>query len=939
MLQLFKNFISVDFITPGHCYPWEPGLGWLNLLSDSWVALSYYAVPLILLYFICQRRDRAVQGMFPLLVAIPIAGVTLHLLEIWTLWQPLHEFSSLFKALTALLSLSTTGLLVFLLSKSLAVPNPVQPEAANPILEPQIPADQQANTQPFNPELEQWVSDRTLALTELNAQLQREIAARQQTEDLLRLTQFSVDRCADAIFWIGADAKLLYVNDAACRSLGYSPAELLSMKVYDINPDFSENAWQLHWKVMRRCGSVNIEVHHRTKHNRIFPVEITINHLTFNGKEYQCAFARDISERKQVEEALRERQEEFQSLVSNIPGAVYRCVGNADRTMIFLSNWIEVLTGYPACDFIQQRVRNFTSLVHPDDAFAVAQAIDQAVSNKQPYIIEYRLLHRDGTIKWVYEKGQAIFSEEGQVLWLNGAIFDITERKQAEVERTALLTSLQESEERLQLALSGTDQGLWDWNLVTGDVYFSAQWHQILGYRNDEIKGRARAWFNLVHPEDRRKMLRLLRQHLAGDTLFVETEHRMLTPSGEWKWVLNHGKIVTRATPGNGDSQKLGKALRITGTLKDISGRKQAEDALRQSEAIASSRAKQLELALLELRETQAQLIQTEKMSSLGQMVAGVAHEINNPVSFIYGNLTYAAQYIKDLLHLIRLYQKHYPKPVLEIKQHMETVELEFLREDLLKILSSMKIGADRIREIVLSLRNFSRLDEAEKKPVDIHEGIDNTLLILQHRLRGKGDYPEIQINKDYGPLPRVECYAGQLNQVFMNLLSNAIDALEERFRMSVQRYDERSRFLPDSGNSAKGPIAAIGTPHRRDGKIREFPSRSLPSSLPPTISIRTEIRGGESIWIRIADNGMGMTEEVRHRLFDPFFTTKPVGKGTGLGLAISYRIVVEKHNGQLRCHSIPGQGSEFVIEIPLGVAVTSSARVEIARQDEGLVI
>jgi signal transduction histidine kinase len=276
-----------------------------------------------------------------------------------------------------------------------------------------------------------------------------------------------------------------------------------------------------------------------------------------------------------------------------------------------------------------------------------------------------------------------------------------------------------------------------------------------------------------------------------------------------------------------------------------------------------------------DLRCTQAQLIQTEKLSSIGQMIAGVAHEINNPVSFIYGNLPHANQYIKDLLNLIDLYQQHYPHPAPAIQDVKETINFDFLVEDLPKLLSSMKIGADRIRQIVLSLRNFSRLDEAERKPVDLHEGIDNTLLLLKHRLKAKGDRPDIQVIKEYGQLPLVECYAGQLNQVFMNLLSNAIDALEE---------------------------SVVGN--------EEQPS--------PCIWIHTEVQDDGRVAIRIADNGTGITEEARQRIFDPFFTTKPVGKGTGLGLSISYQIVVEKHGGQLQCFSNPNQGTEFLIQMPI---------------------
>ncbi|MFB2978970.1 GAF domain-containing protein [Microseira sp. BLCC-F43] len=301
------------------------------------------------------------------------------------------------------------------------------------------------------------------------------------------------------------------------------------------------------------------------------------------------------------------------------------------------------------------------------------------------------------------------------------------------------------------------------------------------------------------------------------------------------------------------------------------------------------AKAQQLEAALDELQHTQSQLIQTEKMSSLGQLVAGVAHEINNPVNFIFGNINYASEYTQDLLDLLHLYQKYYPEPHPEICDRIEEIELDFLEEDLIKLLASMKVGTDRIRQLVLSLRNFSRLDESERKPVDIHEGIESTLLILQHRLKPKAGHPGIQIIKDYGNLPPVECYASQLNQVFMNILSNAIDALEQS-AISSRSY------------SVEGQKTAT-----------------------PKIQISTEVIDREKVRICIADNGSGMPPHVQARIFDPFFTTKPVGQGTGLGLAISYQIVVEKHKGLLQCLSQPGRGTQFQIEIPLRASVLAS--------------
>jgi signal transduction histidine kinase len=294
----------------------------------------------------------------------------------------------------------------------------------------------------------------------------------------------------------------------------------------------------------------------------------------------------------------------------------------------------------------------------------------------------------------------------------------------------------------------------------------------------------------------------------------------------------------------------------------------QLEQANEVLEVRVTQRTEELSQTLHELQQAQAQLVHNEKMSALGQMVAGIAHEINNPVNFIHGNIFYVNEYTQDLLQLLKAYKQHYPNPSQSLQKLLKKIDVNFLCDDLIKILQSMNVGTTRIQEIVLSLRSFSRLDEAELKKVDIHEGIDNTLMILQHRFQANNNQPEIQVIKEYGQLPLVECYAGQLNQVFMNLIANAIDALEE-------------------------------------------------TSNTPTIWINTQLTDENKVLISIRDNGVGIPENIRSKLFNPFFTTKAVGKGTGLGLSISYQIV-EKHRGKLWCDSILGQGTKFVIEIPL---------------------
>ncbi|MBE9087086.1 GHKL domain-containing protein [Tolypothrix sp. LEGE 11397] len=285
----------------------------------------------------------------------------------------------------------------------------------------------------------------------------------------------------------------------------------------------------------------------------------------------------------------------------------------------------------------------------------------------------------------------------------------------------------------------------------------------------------------------------------------------------------------------------------------------------------------QLQQTLQELQQTQMQLIQTEKMSSLGQMLAGIAHEIKNPVNFVSGNIIYAQEYLYNLLKLVQLYQDNYPNPPQAIQTEIKAIDLDFLVKDFTKLLESMKVGTKRIEEIIYSLRNFSRTDETAVQQVDIHEGIDSTLMILSHRLKSHDVQPEIFIVKEYGILPAIECYPSQLNQVFMNILANAIDALEEQNNK------------------------------RTSAEIQANPNY---------INISTQALNPNKILIRIKDNGAGIPENIISRLFDPFFTTKTVGHGTGIGLSISHQIIVEKHGGKLYCQSKVGEGTEFMIEL-----------------------
>ncbi|EGK90699.1 PAS domain-containing sensor histidine kinase [Microcoleus vaginatus PCC 9802] len=446
---------------------------------------------------------------------------------------------------------------------------------------------------------------------------------------------------------------------------------------------------------------------------------------------------------------------------------------------------------------------------------------------------------------------------DGEMAYL-ATLRDITDRKRAE--------------EMLWLydrAIAASSTGFTIYDATDPEhpiIYCNPAFESMTGYRRQEIIGKNGRF---LHGSD-------------TDPAAVEIIRQALQTESECKVILKNyrkdGTAFWNCFSISPVRDRLGKLTHFIGVQRDITERKQAEEALHISEAQSREQAAELAATLNQLKATNSQLVQSEKMSSLGLLLAGVAHEINNPVSFIYGNLTHLTNYTQDLFHHLELYQKHYPDPVAEIQQEREENELDFLAEDLPKILSSMSVGVERICQIVQSLRNFSRHDDSEMKAVNLHEGIDSTLLILNHRLKGNGEKPPIQIVKQYGELPPVECFAGPINQVFMNILSNAIDALED------------AKNKPNCQEMLQNPSQ---------------------------IRIGTEVVGN-LVEIKIADNGPGITEEVKQQIFDTFFTTKPIGKGTGMGLSISYQIIVERHKGELYCTSELGKGTEFTIKIPI---------------------
>ncbi|CAC5340135.1 MULTISPECIES: PAS domain S-box protein [Planktothrix] len=563
------------------------------------------------------------------------------------------------------------------------------------------------------------------------------ITPQKQLQEKLKLTQKAFDQAATAIFWMTLEGNFCYVNQSACRMLGYTESELLQLNIHNIDPDLTAVVWQEYCQELKQKGSLTFESSYQRKSGSIFPVNFKINYLELEssdptltvetelgsvsvpGLPLICGFAHDISEQKATSSAILASKDQLEAVLNAVPGLVSWI--SSDLKYLGVNRHLANSYNVPAETFIGKEV---------------------------------------GFLQTSPEFNQFVYEFFAQDHWKSSR------------------------------ELTANVRGLPCTYLIVAQKY-----------------------------------------HRGSAAVFVGL---------------------------------------------DITERQQMEQALRQSEEQEAKRRAELETILTQLQRTQTQLIQTEKMSSLGQLVAGIAHEINNPVSFISGNIVHAKNYIEDLMNLVSLYQQYYPEIVPEIADEIEEVNLSFLKQDLPRMLESMKVGAERIRDVVRSLRHFTRLDESQMKFVDIHEGLDSTILILQNRLQAKAGRSGITLVKEYSALPKVGCYAGQLNQVFMNLLTYTIDRLEA------------TSFKDDLVDQ-------------------------------PKIIIRTYLENENTVAISIADNGIGMSEIERKSIFDPFIPPQLQGKGTSLGLSIAYHLVTDKHHGELTCFSVLGTGTNFLIEIPLG--------------------
>ena len=713
-----------------------------------------------------------------------------------------------------------------------------------------------------------------------------DITDRKETEFAMRQQLAAMEAAIDSIAILRGET-FIYVNQAKLTMLGYEhPEELIGRSWRSLYSLAEGERYEREIRpALERYRSWEGEVVAIRKDSSTFFEELS---LTITEDGLLICVCRDISERKRAEAELEASRAYYQGIIADQTELICRFL--PDGTLTFVND--------AYCSFFQKAStelvgQSFTPLLSDDDRLIVNENFNSLSKDNPVITYEHRVVSPEGSVCWQQWTDRALFDSEGNFIEFQAVGRDITALKEAEAKVRSLLNQAQllnriSSEIRDSLHLEIILQT--SVNLIVAELpadictfawYHgetgSSIWEVVKEQKNPELP----SWLGSHHLNEFPTLL----EHILQNQIYRIDSSTALEDASLKRFFDNAGITTCLCLPIHTIGGKIGSLQigRITSEqswqaeeIKLLEGiGDQLAIAIYQAHLYEESQAKTKELqrSYRDLQETQLQLIQSEKMSSLGQLVAGIAHEINNPMSFIYGNLEPALDYAQTLAQLIRKYQETYPSPSEAIAQFIKTADIEYILSDFPKLLASMETGATRIQDIIQSLRTFSRLDRAECKSVNLHENIDSTLVILQNRLNGRAGKPEITVVKNYSNLPLIECYGSLLNQVFMNLLVNAIDAIEER-----------------QVNSA--------------------------SSYTGYITITTAVVSDDKVTISIRDNGMGMMIATQAKIFNPFFTTKPVGVGTGMGLPISYQIVTGNHQGQLRCYSTPGEGTEFIVEL-----------------------
>lgn len=724
-----------------------------------------------------------------------------------------------------------------------------------------------------NEELEHRVQERTIELEEVVTQLKHEIRERRHVEEDLQEKEKRLREINSLV----PGAIYQYETNLETGQTRFTYISPKVQEIFEVERDLilasSEPIWQtIHPDDLARLEHSSMQA---AKHHSNWFDEFRI--ITASGQEkwirgqsvsgdapdgfalHNGVFI-DISDRKAAEAKLQEQEQFLRSVYDGAELVMFVINVEEDGDFRYL-DWNSAAERVTGIDRMQVIGKTPDEIYGSVSGKIERRRLKHCLATGRSMSYEESMNIRDLETYWITTINP-LKDSNGKIYRIVGSAIDITDRKEIEA-------ALSQSEAKFRHFVENANDLICSCTLDWEFTYLSPKFFDITGYEIDEFLGQS--FLRITHPDDFFIIGDIVQQVAATGKPYSGLEFRVFHKNGRWIWLTSNVSPIRER-----DHQITG----IQAIVRDITERKAVELQLKKQ-------TEELENAFEQLKRTQAQMLQSEKMSSLGQMVAGVAHEINNPVNFIHGNLTHAQSYLEDLLELLGLYQFHYPDPLAEIQLKTEEIELEYLVEDVSKLFRSMRVGTNRIREIVLSLRNFSRLDESDFKESDIHQGLDSTLMILQNRLKSKTinfeskqyEIYDLEVLKKYGNLPLVDCYPGQLNQVFMNILSNAIDALEERDKL----------------------------------RTREDIAQN-----PGQISIETELTPSNTIRIRIKDNGIGIPEPIQNRIFDPFFTTKDVGKGTGLGMSISYQIITDRHKGSIYCMSSPGQGSEFIVEIPI---------------------